>query len=996
MSSRYFTYKTICFCWIWISLLCVGKSSAQGSSKLYVKYTTPEILITAGELVSNVIHVYNPSDQEISFHVNLDYPPEWKQVTRIKESYTIAAGDSLFLPIRYIPNGNLSGNNRFMLSAFLIAKDDQPLGNDFFWAYTKKQTSWSLSTEQGNKIYFKNGENTAKFNMNILNTGTEKQQIILTVNNLSLYSEVTDSLGKNVSKEPVNLYLSPFQDTTFRYVFKYTQGKRNASRIDIENHKPENLNEERTFNLLLATEEPNYGQPGAYQAAQRFTFKRLPDDKQANAQNFSHIPVIVDYNLSNVMDNVSFSNLTVRGVAQLSVTSQLMYNLQANAVGNNYEQFLTNNNYYAGYFYKKGSVQAGYLNGGIMGVQSFGRGLKVTRMLNKRNTVTAFYIIRTDRFDRPEMSSYGGAWDITYYKQNKARIEMGRSENLLTGANTTAINYRAGIQVLKTQSFSFNVSNTYNYTPNAIKERTFGYFVMGNYGGTFARGRLSLNHGTGYNTSDYGNAGTERIFYTHRTRYSFSERWSATIANNYNSSTSQQYKGDNNSITNQLTLNRAFQSKSIQPQVFYHIFHQPLLSYNMKGVGLSYNQFNVKTSARFSTSIEGGVNEPMNIPNASSTTFMQWNTLLFFKTTSINARYIVGTYGYVPPTANSSSTAEQQLFTASAQHQYLFKNTKVMIQSGMNYSYNNIFKQHSITYAPDIYYFTTEGWRFRLSFNYNVISGIALRNSYSSAGQSQSGEEQSRITNQNTFISLGIRKEFSAPIPFKKAKFCDVHFNVFYDVNGDGQKDKNERVIENVVIRLGQEEVISNTDGEAHIRNASMRRQSLLAIPLEDANGWFPNIEDSVLVLKDKEINIPFVKGVKIKGKIGIDRETIVADADDPFDLSRIRITAYGQKEFSVLTDFNGAFEFYLPYGKYTLTMDEGVLGTKFKVARNNYEIEVSKEADGMVVSYLVIERKRKIVKKVFNKPATEEPAKALPAPAPKAPAPKTPAQRRR
>jgi hypothetical protein len=454
-----------------------------------------------------------------------------------------------------------------------------------------------------------------------------------------------------------------------------------------------------------------------------------------------------------------------------------------------------------------------------------------------------------------------------------------------------------------------------------------------------------------------------------------SEAWSFTMANSYNhTQTLSTVVAEVSSLTNQVALNRSSGSKSIQPKVFYNIFHQPTFSYTIRGAGLSFNQFNVKTGTRFSTTIEGGVNTPVNIPNSSETSYMQWSSLAFFKTVSLNARYLSGTYGYVPPAAGGSTTPNQQLFMSSAQHQYVLRNGKVMIQTGANYFYNNAFKQHSITLTPDIYYFSKDGWRFRVSFNYNLISSIPLKNNYGT--QPTSEDAQTRMTTQNTFISLGIRKEFNLPIPFKKVKFCDVKFVAFYDVNGNGIKDNSEKELENVVVRVGEDEVITNSAGEAHMRNIDIKKHSIAAFALDNQDGWFPNIEDSMVVFKHKTMNIPFVKGIRIKGKITIDRESINADADEPFDLSRIRITASSQKQISVLTDFNGSFEFYLPYGKYVLTMDEGVLGSRYKIARNNYEIDVNKDADGMVISYLIIEKKRKIVKKVFSQPLPVEPPK--------------------
>lgn len=960
-------------CCVHALLTLTAHAQSNPDIKLTARFVTPEIQIVNGELVSNVLRIQNVSGQPLTFTINMDYPGVWRMLSRIKPEYTIAAGDSLFLPFRFIPSGDLLGNNRFMISVFLIGADDQALGNDLFWAFTQKRTSWSVSSDKGSRIYFKNGESTADFDIELLNTGTERQQIILSLNNMSLFSEIADSSSGKIYRQPINVNLKPYEDTSFRFTFKYTQGKRNASRIDIESYRPENLNDEKTFNLLVNTEEPNFGQPGAFQAGQRFTFKKLSDDKLATSHGYSHFPLIVDYNVSNLLDNVSFSTLNIRGVAQLAFNEQLVYNFQASAVSNNYSDFLTNNNYYLGYFYAKGNVQLGYINGGLMGIQSFGRGIKSSYIINKRHTLTGFYITKKDRFDKETLSSYGMAYDVKYFKQNKARIEVGRSENKITGVTTTAVNGRMGINFLRSHSLNMSLSNTFNEINNGTGQRqTYGYFAMANYTGNFFRNRLNESHGFGYSTNEYANANIERFFYNHRFRYIFTEKWSMMLVNNYNRTASQLYfNAEVKSINNQLSFNRSYKTRNIQPHLFYNWFRQPLYTYDMRGVGFNYNQFNPKNGTRFSTTVEAGVNHPINIPLAEESTFMQWNMLLFYKTLTANARYIVGTYGYVPQTGPIAGTSAQQLFTSSAQHQYVFRNSKVMLQTGLNYFYNNIFRQHSITIFPDLYYFTTDGWRFRLGVNFNVISNMSLRNSYASA-QALPADEQTRITTQNTFISAGIRKEFSVQVPFRKTRFCDVNFIAFFDVNGNGTKDRNERVIENVIIRLGEEEVITNSDGEARLRNAPMQRRVLNAIALEPVDGWFPNMEDTALILRNRVVNIPFVRGVKIKGKVSIDREAINADADEKFDLSRIRVSASGIRTYNVLTDFNGNFEFYLPYGKYTITMDETILSSKFKIARNNYEVEANKGSDGMVISFLIIEKKRVIIKKTF--PATPTP----------------------
>ncbi len=960
---------------------------AQSTSPITAHFIGKEYMITPGEILSNVLRIENTSSEPVLFNINLDFPYGWKQISRIKDGYTIAPGDSLFLPFRFIPSGDLTGNNRFMLSAFIVGQRGEALANDLFWAHTEKKTSWSMSTESGTKIYFKNDENRIRFDVNILNTGSERQPMVLNMNNMSLLGEVRDSANTRTLTQPVNFTLNPYQDTTFNFSYQLIQGERNQSRIDLENYRPTGINENRSFNLLVTSEEPDFGQPGAFQTGQRFQFRKLSDNTRADNNSFSHLPLIVDYNLSNLFDEVTFATLNLRGVAQLDATRQLIYNFQGSSTNNQYNQFLTNNNYYIGYFGSKGNVQLGYINGGFLGIQGFGQGVKSSLMINRSHQVTGYIVTRKDRFDQEALRSYGFAYDVKYFKQNKARFEIGQSDNKFTGVKTTALNSRVSINFLRTQSVNFSISNTWNQLNNLgpLPVNTFGYFGMTNYNGNFIRGKLAINHSVGYNTREYANSNIERLFYNHRTRLMFTDKWSATIVNNYNQSTTMIVGHiKTGSLTNQFMVNRSFKNKSVQPYVFANLFQQSIVTYQIRGAGVNFNQFNPKTNTRFSTTVEGGANLPTHIPNPETTTFLQWTALAFYKTVSLNARYLVGIYGYTPQLATQINTSNQQLFTSSLQHQYLFANRKVMIQTGFNYSFNNIFKQHNITLFPDIYYFTNDGWRFRLGFNYNILSGIALKNNYST--QQATADEAERLTTQNTFIAAGIRKEFALPVPFKKSTVHDMEFVAFFDINGNGIKDKSEKSIENIVIRIGDEEVISNAEGDAKINNMHGGLHRISAFSLDRFNGWFANIEDTVMVMKSGQYFVPFVRGVRIKGKINIDRDAINADADDPFDLGRIRVVASGNKVYSVLTDFNGSFELYVPYGKYTITMDEGILGSRYKLARNNYEVEATRESDGMIISFLIMEKRRKVIKKQFPTPETVNPAAPVTSPKPAAP----------
>lgn len=85
-------------------------------------------------------------------------------------------------------------------------------------------------------------------------------------------------------------------------------------------------------------------------------------------------------------------------------------------------------------------------------------------------------------------------------------------------------------------------------------------------------------------------------------------------------------------------------------------------------------------------------------------------------------------------------------------------------------------------------------------------------------------------------------------------------------------------------------------------------------------------------------------------------------------DLSRIKISAVkDDKVYNTLTNNQGKFEFYLPFGQYTITMDEGILGDRFRVSRNNIPVLLKNNQDGIYVSFYVVEKRRRVIFKDFT-----------------------------
>ena len=338
-----------------------------------------------------------------------------------------------------------------------------------------------------------------------------------------------------------------------------------------------------------------------------------------------------------------------------------------------------------------------------------------------------------------------------------------------------------------------------------------------------------------------------------------------------------------------------------------------------------------------------------------------------------------------------SSLTEQQLFLItgkypqtirlSLNHSHLFVNTHFVLQSNTNYSYNNLFQRHSFNVYPDLYYYSNSGWRFNVNINYNVIAtkGSILdlykqnttQSIVSNNGNPSDDDLPQMNYNQGFFIGVGIRKEFGIPIPFVKKTNSDLEFVAFYDANGNHKKDPGESPVENVVVRLSDQidtyEVLTNEKGTAKLLNIKNAEFSFAAIALEELYGWFPYIYDTIVVATSGKKEIPFVRGVKLFGNVVLDKQNVGADAGKSVDLSNIKITAADGRNYSTLTNTDGSFVFYLPIAKYTISMDEKILGDRFNLIQNDIVLELDDRMENIYVSFFIVEKRRKINKKRFD-----------------------------
>jgi hypothetical protein len=942
------------------------------------KFSKPTEELKKGQIISNVLKIINHADIPLNFSVDAIFPGGWKRIGSKNQIHTAKPKDTVFVPIIILPTKLVNGNTEIIVNTFIISEDGQQIGNNFFTLTTTKKVAWSIDIKNNTNFYFKNDENTKDFNFSINNNGNYNQDIFVSYTIPRKDLILTDTLLKPLIEPNKTFTLLPGEQKEIKHkIIASSLNKRNENRISINNYLPLTNTQRIARTLIVNTSEPKIRKTDL-QRKTKINFIKLPNEIEANSFGYPNLPLIVDLTAQNILDNRSFLSLNLQGFKQLNPEASLVYFTQLNYSNS----FFTNNVFknapwYVGYFDDKKSIEIGQVNGDLIGASSSGKGIKLGYQFNEKHSAGAFYV-NSNGFFSSENSiiSYGGWYKFKYNEKIRLRASAGRSSNNFTERVNNSIILQPSVNFLNSHSISFiSGFNNLQFKVNDISQSTNGYLIGTNYSSIAFKKKLRSNINVRYNDKYFSNGSSERINISQRFNYQLSKDWIAIATNNYQKSNIFNRNTDTFLYTQEnFFSNVSFSKKTLkgsyQPGVFFEYRNFPTNSFVLRGLNFRYSLYNFEKNLLSSIFTRAGYAKPKDIIDNEEYFSLEMSGLFRYQTWSLTGRYNLGTFSSISSQQNQNNFSTPQSLRLSIQNQYLFPSKQFVLESNLIYSYNNIFKNHSLGIFPQLFYFSDSGWRFGLSANYMFTSSdFSSVYDTTDIGQNQNQASIGPTVNSNLNLNFSLRKEFGVPIPFTNKTAASAKFVSFLDINGNNIRDKDEVSIQNVVVKLNKHEVITNFDGEASIKNIQQGKYKLEILPLEELNGWFSNTKDSIFINEDGINYIPFVRGIKVYGDIIIDLQKIAVTDDKKLDLSRIKISAIkGDKIYNTLTNKNGRFEFYLPFGSYTITMDEVILNDRFRVTRNNLPIKLRNDQDGVYVSFYIIEKRRKVIFKDFTK----------------------------
>jgi hypothetical protein len=992
--------QTKLFCLVLLGCVTSFFSHSQTIGTYSKKITTAEFLFPEVEyeemaVISNVLKVKNNSDKNCVFTLHLSFPSGWKTINDSKKEYTLIPNDSVFIPVRLLTNNKAAkGGIKYNIMAFISTNEGRQMAVSNFLAGHPKVSNWQMYILPKPRIYFLNQEDTAPFKISLSNYGDEKEDIILSMSKIGTDFTVTDTTGRLFKKNYIEFSLQPFSDTIIPFSVQILKPQRNFKRIDNYSYLPNLIEQEKHYALFLKANELgiNAGvknnksrKVDFIKLANSIDFIKLNNTTTANAYGASVIPLTMIANINNILGQQPIMNAVFYGNTILDKKSRLDYSLQTSFSYYKYtSQTAKNMNGIISYYHQKGFVSLGSgvgLNFGNLKGLTNGKGISAGYKFNKRQII-GFYALRNGlSFANYKSTSIGSAYSYTL---EKIRFGLGydhtdyKSNNFSNGLNGNVyfrINrHQTGGITGQYSIFNYNnvlsnrkfLSAFYSIVYLKGKANSAINYTYREGVGNFGAGLLVNNNFTANNNASLNLANSYRL----------KSGMEIRLTDYYNSFMIPGSNQKNIIFNNLLTFALPPQKgkASYVPAIYLNYsdyFSEQLLS---SGLQLSINSYDLNRNFRLGYFVKAGYNKILNYPELGKFFTLQTNTFASYRTFNFIVRYSYGPQGItnlVAPLRQQS--VYSQTFSGSISNQYQFKNKHFVLENSLNYNYLNLNKRHSMGLFTQLFYFTNTGWRFNInaSYNYNISQKFAY--SYSpGAPNNYSIESTDRKTKGKSFqLGVGAKKDFGIPIPkrFTKARFCNANFKVFLDINGNKKFDISEVLLENVVIRMNDFEVLTNDIGEASFINMGLGSYKLQVIPLVEIGAWFPIVSDSIDVCGPDVIYIPFSKGVEILGNVQVDREKFSSGFTEQLDISRIKIflvDSLGKTTTSV-TDIKGNFLFYVPYGKYTLKFDEKILGNNFELTQNDIPLELT---DGMYSYYhtfFIIEKKRIVKTKKFD-----------------------------
>ncbi len=951
-----------------------AQENHNGISASFLKTSTTQ---TTSGVASNVLKVVNHTSKTQEIIISIGKPGErWGIIGDDIRGIRLLAEDSMFIPVRIIPDKQATGNTNYFISALLSINNTQ-VGYANWMLMIEKKSEWNALLPL-KKVYFPVGSDTTVFSLQVKNQGNAEENLVLTLSSDPNIIVADTTTGLETGQKIFSL--PPSSSTTFIFFAIKKPKDKNLTQTENEELKS------KKFSIKLKIKNQKSGNANAGYWTGNLDVFDVPQELKAFENGYNSIPLNIEFNAFDLMSPNSYSTLDLYGNTKLPGQRMLAYYVQTPFTSNyiNPRTYL-GQYHFLSYESDKLLIGLGSVNSGRPGSTLSGIGGMAGYRMND-HYFSALGVRSPYLFNNYQ--SWGYAFNYRYQHNNLYADNYFQHKNeILNKVRSDIGNTILGFQPNRNHSLRFGLGYSLeNHYWNPANELNLpGYYYSALYSGQFKKLQLSLvNYYGSKNYSEFRGIFSLSMNAIYRFNETKNLTFGAThIENNpemYTKGQKQNYSfySRRDLFSLKYSILTEEYNLSFNPFVEYYDYQQ-LRTLN-KSVAFDFHQRNTSQFKFYSTVVAGYMKAmDYDIPDffvANIKTTVRYNRL------TANLRYYYGPFFTREQLDFIETKIYPQRLFLSAYYDWWFNNGKCLLTFNTDYNYSSRYKRGLWSTRPEFFYYMKH--KFRLSayaryilFSENEDGQLISQLSEEPAGRTVTGHFE---------VGFGIKKEIGIPLSFKKYK--DLKIIVFKDLNGNGKQDLSEPGIRDILITVqkidsntidlndeltidhssNKLELVTNKKGMVIFNNMPGGDYKIQTLPLSSQGGWFDGKKMSTVLDHDKTMLIPLTKGVKIEGSLFIEREKY-SHFGDRLNVAGIRVTAIDStgKTYSSLTDMSGTFSMFVPGGRYIISVNEAALGDRFKFNQNNVPVSLRGDIDNYSLSFYIVEKTRKLEVKKFD-----------------------------
>lgn len=963
-----------------LMLICCGQIVAQSHagyvSATFVKHHTQQPL---SSVASNLLRINNASLEEMEFELDLHYPSGWRRLGQRINTITIPAKDSVFIPVRFVIPADAYSDKAYQVGVDIYSNGFN-IAKDRWYIELEKIIDWRIQLET-QKFVFRNENDTASVKLYAFNAGNAKENIHVNFKAINNYLKVIDGHGNELTHS--QFVLGVGIDTAIQYTVVYSKEFKGESEYDLIDKE---ANIEKS-SLRITAYDDNPKTSSRWNGS--VTFEKVPNKYKYSLSSSNNLPLTLDFNSYNLLDDNTFLSLTAYGQKNVKEASYLNYHYQTNFISNYVDwNTFAGQYHYLGYFSPTWRGELGNVMLGNGGINLSGVGIKGGYKFNQHFVSAGF--VNMPKLSNNYLGS-GGAAEYEFrsldgrlkaeaYVQYKNETFLDRQ----IFAFVPFVSYRTkdrhyfklqlgysqenreiskmGITALQGYSYKFNYSGMIN----KLRVNFMNRWSNPNYAG--GKGMLNVSANFNYNL-DANKGLSLRVNHTALKPdvYSIDTLFYSGVRSKIDR-VELRYKESRGDVTYMLKPTFEYTNYLGLENTYYGIgsdvyFRTPdLWTYNLSGLaGVNVLKNTIVSDPYFTAMFRGS---------------MRYSNLY-----SASIRYLYGPYYYSQRQEFSVTGKNMQSVFFNLNLNYWFANNRARIRNGAYANYITTNDRLSMHYRPEVFYYLGKGFRI------SAYGQVSVLNSTTDSENVIDDLEYYNIT-KNSYkdfeAGIGLKKSFGVPVSLKK--YYDATFKAFKDDNANGKKEREEDGVKNILVELllisymdakgnlieslepVQYEVLTNKAGDANFENLPRGTYQMSVIPLNGMARFYSGTSQDIVLNTDKFIPVPFANSASISGTLRLERSHMT-HLSKPVRLGSIKIIATGENgvTYSTLTDSQGGFRIDVPAGKYTISLNEDILGRNLLLKENDIVVNLNDVTDNSFVTFYLIEKERKLNIKRFD-----------------------------